>query len=190
MTTSFFYIYIDIYITFTNWRSIQMFYWTQFFIFVFYMIRNNSSSCSLWFSMFDILSQGEHCPKGWTSLIGGCYKFFNEKVSRKEAKKKCHLLSGRLVDIKSEEQNNALYEEAYRKRKLHQLWIGLNDIAKEGEFVTTSGEKPCYTNWHPNEPNNYAGSEDCAVVFWRESTKWNDLPCHVKRNFICQLHGI
>ena len=26
------YIYIDIYITFTNWRSVQSFYWTQFFI--------------------------------------------------------------------------------------------------------------------------------------------------------------
>ena len=25
-------IYIDIYITFTNWRSVQSFYWTQFFI--------------------------------------------------------------------------------------------------------------------------------------------------------------
>ena len=44
MATSFFYIYIDIYIdiyfdiyidiyiTFTNWRSVQSFYWTPFFI--------------------------------------------------------------------------------------------------------------------------------------------------------------
>ena len=35
MATSFFYIYIDIYfdiyITFTNWRSVQSFYWTPFF---------------------------------------------------------------------------------------------------------------------------------------------------------------
>ena len=34
MATSFFYIYIDIYIdiyiTFTNWRSVQLFYWTPF----------------------------------------------------------------------------------------------------------------------------------------------------------------
>ena len=34
MATSFFYIYIDIYIdidiTFTNWRSVQSFYWTRF----------------------------------------------------------------------------------------------------------------------------------------------------------------
>ena len=30
MATGFF-IYIDIYITFTNWRSVQSFYWTPFF---------------------------------------------------------------------------------------------------------------------------------------------------------------
>ena len=28
----YFNIYIDIYITFTNWRSVQSFYWTQFFL--------------------------------------------------------------------------------------------------------------------------------------------------------------
>ena len=44
MATSFFYIYIDIYIdiyydifiyiyiTFTNWRSVQSFYWTPYFL--------------------------------------------------------------------------------------------------------------------------------------------------------------
>lgn len=51
-------------------------------------------------------------------------------------------------------------------------WIGMNDIAAEGNWVWTNGEPVTYTNWAPGEPNNFGGNEDWAVMNWGNG--WND----------------
>ena len=39
-------------------------------------------------------------------------------------------------------------------------WIGFTDIAAETQFVWSSGEPICYTNWNTGEPNDFAIGED------------------------------
>jgi len=49
------------------------------------------------------------------------------------------------------------------------LWIGLNDLVQEGQFVWTSGESPGYFNWAPPEPNNGGGifpNEDVVHIWY------------------------
>ena len=101
-------------------------------------------------------------------------------------------MAGWLVEIKSMEQNDALYEEA-RKHNLVEAWIGLSDAAKEGEWVWTSGKKATFLNWTPHgsspsnsNHNNWKG-ENCAVINtmattprgkpWFTIKKWNDGSC-------------
>ncbi|CAG0882786.1 unnamed protein product [Cyprideis torosa] len=63
-------------------------------------------------------------------------------------------------------------------------WIGLNDVATEGEFVWSDGSPTNYANWKASEPNNYDGIEDCGVI--DADGKWNDFPCHYgKSKFVC-----
>ncbi|MGN6555421.1 MAG: lectin-like protein [Verrucomicrobiota bacterium] len=57
------------------------------------------------------------------------------------------------------------------------LWIGLNDVAVEGNFVWTSGEPVTYTHWSMGEPNNFAGNEDYGFIFRPSDSRagfWND----------------
>lgn len=48
------------------------------------------------------------------------------------------------------------------------LWIGLNDRAREGVWVWASGKHVAYSDWEPNEPDNWKGydpfGEDAAVL--------------------------
>ena len=52
-------------------------------------------------------------------------------------------------------------------------WIGLNDIAEEGQWVWDNGEPLTYTNWALQEPNDTSiGDEDYVIL--GPSGKWED----------------
>jgi len=67
------------------------------------------------------------------------------------------------------------------------LWIGLNDVEKEGRFVWTSGEPVSYTNWQPGEPNDANEGEDYGEMDALKSGRWNDLP---NDGWIDRHHGL
>lgn len=61
------------------------------------------------------------------------------------------------------------------------IWIGVNDMNEEGNFVNMLNETVNYTNWASGEPNNaislYYGLRngcDCVMI---TSGKWYDTPC-------------
>ncbi|MBC7771880.1 MAG: hypothetical protein H7210_05255 [Pyrinomonadaceae bacterium] len=55
-----------------------------------------------------------------------------------------------------------------------EVWIGYTDAASEGSYVWVDGSESPYSNWHPLEPNNFAGNENYAAIN-RSSGLWNDL---------------
>lgn len=72
------------------------------------------------------------------------------------------------------------------------IWIGLNDIAEEGKFVTSDGLDLSYTKWdiNSNQPNNYNGSEDGVHIIgkgmsWLTKGFWNDGSINAMKKFVC-----
>jgi hypothetical protein len=67
------------------------------------------------------------------------------------------------------------------------LWIGANDINKEGTFSWADGELVVdYTNWNNNQPDNALGNENCVAVGTRFHS-WNDMDCDLYEGSICYL---
>ncbi len=64
-------------------------------------------------------------------------------------------------------------------------WIGLNDVASEGNFVWENGDPVTYTNWNTGEPNNYGTGEDYTEIL--SSGLWNDLPADAYKWAIMEL---
>lgn len=60
-----------------------------------------------------------------------------------EAEANANALGGHLVTINNAEENEWVYREFGIGK-----WIGLNDVANEGEFVWSSGEEFKYENWY------------------------------------------
>lgn len=66
-------------------------------------------------------------------------------------------------------------------------WIGLNDLAREGEFkwdrnVRLNIRK--YLNWSDGEPNNANDAEDCCSL--NPDGSFNDYFCTANQPYVCE----
>ncbi|MEM9089813.1 MAG: DUF4347 domain-containing protein [Cyanobacteria bacterium P01_F01_bin.53] len=103
----------------------------------------------------------------------------------KAAQAEAEALGGNLVTI-----NNGA-EEAWLKQTFgtEGLWIGINDIAAEGQFQWASGEAVTYTNWAPGEPNNGGGSQDYGWMNYGGSNQWDDHFAGAQLRGIVEIEG-
>lgn len=87
-------------------------------------------------------------------------------------------LGGHLVTIRNQAEQEWVFNTFGGFGGLNRyLWIGLNDVQREGTFVWSSGEPVNYTNWAPGEPNNALTGEDFVTLYRPGHTyagRWND----------------
>ncbi|XP_048449545.1 C-type lectin BML-2-like [Rhincodon typus] len=122
------------------------------------------------------------CFDGIT-YYGYCYKFVSEEKTWIEAELYCQTLGpeGHLASIHCEAQNQIIRKSLPVRTP---LWIGLNDIYKEGTYLWTDGSSSNFVNWATGQPDNSRGAEDC-VHLTATTFNWNDLPCNSQLCFLC-----
>ncbi|KAG2466118.1 MRC1 protein, partial [Polypterus senegalus] len=133
----------------------------------------------------------ENCAPGWKSLkeFSKCYKFFlndhSLKRSWQSAREDCLNRRAELVSI--HDVKHQLYFASQTRNK--HIWIGLQHNSIEGGYQWSDNSPVSYTNWGPNEPNNYLGRENCVEmgITANGSSYWNDLNCDAMRDWICQI---
>ena len=69
---------------------------------------------------------------------------------------------------------------------LRKLWIGLNDLEKEGEYRWHDGSLITWTSWQNQQPNNLHGNQDCVEIDRYDMTT-NDNNCAENFHFICEV---
>ena len=111
------------------------------------------------------------------------YRLFEEALNWTDARAKCQLHGGDLISITSKEEEKRIQLMISKLSSDKTFWCGLNDRAKEGEFVWSDGSEYSYKNWRKDEPNNMQG-EDCTVS--TKAMDWNDLGCEHKQYFMCK----
>ncbi|KAH8255358.1 hypothetical protein KR038_001616 [Drosophila bunnanda] len=90
-------------------------------------------------------------------------------------------MGGRLATIRNKEElrlilPKLIHDSAY--------WLDLNDVSKEGEFVSSaSGEPASFLNWRKGQPDNYNNNEHCVQLI---NDYIYDSSCSAKRRFICE----
>nr|NP_001161178.1 mannose-binding lectin precursor [Ciona intestinalis]ACU09497.1 MBL [Ciona intestinalis] len=131
--------------------------------------------------------------KTWYGPGNGYFYFVIAKDMRyKQAKAQCGKFQATLAvhaprnqDVMKvlRKQITAITEEDY--------WIGLTDIKGEGNFVWEDGTplKDSEANWYKGEPNNIRG-EDCVGSNFRDTSRWNDYPCSLRKLYaLCERQG-
>ena len=106
---------------------------------------------------------------------GHRYQVVLGRVTWHEAKMECETRGGHLVIISDSEEN-----EFVRKLcKQRNMWIGLTEEVKHGEWRWVDGTLMKFTDFKGVEPNNQNGREHYAHFCFRAdnffSDQWNDL---------------
>ncbi len=80
-------------------------------------------------------------------------------------------LGGNLVTINNAAEENWIRQTFGRNEG---FWIGLSDKDQEGTFKWVNGEALTYTNWAPNEPNDFQGTQDYGRINFGSTRQWDD----------------
>jgi hypothetical protein len=112
---------------------------------------------------------------------GQCYLFGAEAASWAAASAACTDWGGTLVRIDSPEE-----EDLINQNTVGDSWIGLNDLETEGEMRWgEGGALATFTDWAPNQPDDFDGSEDCVELL-ADGRGYNDRPCTDLRAYVCE----
>ncbi|XP_035247102.1 macrophage mannose receptor 1 [Anguilla anguilla] len=128
-----------------------------------------------------------HCDAGYILYRDNCYHFESESLKNwQDADAYCITQNGHLASFSSQEELSFL-----TAHMTHSSWIGLNDIAVEGQYVWSDGTTvlPELLFWDDNQPDNWQGNEDCIQVRGVDHINpghLNDLFCTTNAPFICK----
>ncbi|MEM6451590.1 MAG: lectin-like protein [Cyanobacteria bacterium P01_D01_bin.105] len=102
---------------------------------------------------------------------GSYYLVTSDQFTWEEAQAQAKSVGGNFVTI------NDAAEETWLESTFGTadwFWLGINDIAVEGQFEWASGEAVTYTNWAPGQPDDYQGNQDAGLVRFGNGRHWND----------------
>lgn len=69
------------------------------------------------------------------------------------------------------------------------IWIGLDDLDREGNFAFADESAVDYIGFGPKQPDNWGNNENCVELATWSGTEvwWNDMDCAAPQSFICRL---
>jgi len=133
------------------------------------------------------------------AFVYGQYAYVESQKIWSDANDYCAATYGTsLATIK----NDGDAEAALAIKALHgsnHVWVGLNDMNTEGDWVWASGyecqatnDSDCVDYWNINEPNDYSTGEDCGHILSSATSidlMLNDLPCNYDsvNHFMCDV---
>uniref|UniRef100_A0A8D0E803 Collectin subfamily member 10 n=1 Tax=Salvator merianae TaxID=96440 RepID=A0A8D0E803_SALMN len=113
------------------------------------------------------------------------YYIVQEEKSYKEALTHCRIRDG-ILAMPKDEAANAVISDYVSQSGFFRVFIGLNDMEKEGQFMFADRTPLLnYSNWKEGEPQDTSGQEDCVEML--STGQWNDTECHLTMYFVCEF---
>ncbi|XP_031295387.2 collectin-10 isoform X2 [Camelus dromedarius] len=113
------------------------------------------------------------------------YYIVQEEKNYRESLTHCRIRGGMLA-MPKDEAANTLLADYVSKSGFFRVFIGVNDLEREGQYVFTDNTPlQNYSNWKEGEPSDPYGHEDCVEML--SSGRWNDTECHLTMYFVCEF---
>ncbi|XP_036924602.1 collectin-11-like, partial [Sturnira hondurensis] len=102
-----------------------------------------------------------------------------------DAQLSCQGRGGTLA-MPKDEATNSLMAAYVAQAGLSRVFIGINDLDREGSFVYADRTPmQTFSKWRGGEPNNAYDAEDCVELV--AAGGWNDVACRTTLPFLCEF---
>lgn len=122
----------------------------------------------------------------------GVHKMHKRKVNWNRARKSCMDEGANLAILNSKLEETTLLTWM-RSEGVERVWLGVHDQFEEGDWVILSGESldtVGYEHWSnspwPNQPDNYGGRQNCALLIKEEGM--DDVECEHLHAYMCEIN--
>lgn len=122
------------------------------------------------------------CRAMATSTVHDGRKYFiheglNSGKSWIDAKSDCEIIGAHLSVFADDDEDDAVDKEF-----IGENWIGLSDIATEGDFKWVDGTSLGFTHWNVTSPHGASTVRNCVRV----NATWEDMDCAAKKEYSCE----
>ncbi|XP_028409435.1 alpha-N-acetylgalactosamine-specific lectin-like [Dendronephthya gigantea] len=124
----------------------------------------------------------------WFAFNQSSFQLVSNRLTFENARKVCQEMKGDLASTSSDEEQAFLYKIFLDSNPPagSQVYVGLNDITKEGVFVWSDGSPNLYAKFRSGQPNN-DGNEDCVTLEENfGDAVFNDRQCVEEKRFFCE----
>ncbi|XP_056331723.1 tetranectin [Danio aesculapii] len=130
------------------------------------------------------------CLKGF-KIPGKCFLVDTVKKNFHSANDDCIAKGGILSTPMSGHENDQLQEYVQQTvgPETH-IWLGVNDMIKEGEWTDLTGSPIRFKNWESEITHQPDGgrTHNCAVLSSTANGKWFDEDCRGEKASVCQFN--
>jgi len=123
------------------------------------------------------------CPEGaYLYQNSACFWLDrNQTYTWHDALSACSERGLHLASVHSQLEQDFIWGLSYGKH----LWIGVNDLASEGNFVWSDGSAVDYTNWRSGQPDG-DDSWNCGHMESGYDGEWADYTCSNTYGVVCR----
>ena len=126
----------------------------------------------------------------WEQFSGAEYAYVEDQCvgSAQDAVDACQTHGAKLASIISQEVSTFL-TNSFGPFNTEFVWIGGNDIEREGTFAWRRGDSWDWTNWQAQAQNSRRA--DCMVISPNADSKWRMISCRSRgvQAYLCQKGG-
>ncbi|XP_034553860.1 tetranectin [Notolabrus celidotus] len=130
------------------------------------------------------------CLRG-TKVLGKCFLANPVKKNFHAANEDCINKGGILVTPVNGDENDQLY--SYVRQSIgpeEHIWLGINDLVTEGQWVEQSGSNVRFKNWETEitlQPDG-GSSQNCGILSTTANGKWFDESCRAEKASVCEFN--
>ncbi|XP_032374883.1 tetranectin [Etheostoma spectabile] len=130
------------------------------------------------------------CLRG-TKVLGKCFLADPVKKTFHVASDDCIAKGGSLSTPLTGDENDQLY--SYVRQSIgpeEHIWLGINDMVTEGQWVDQSGSSVRFKNWETEitlQPDG-GRSQNCGLLSTTANGKWFDESCRAQKASVCEFN--